>query len=283
MSAACAARMASLPEKLAAVVAAVGEDDHGATAYLVAEFDFGDGADGVEEERSAAARGTDVVVGLREVGEAMLEGGGVGGELDELEDARVELDQDGAVRGPGEHGGKEDAAGDDFVGDVGALAAAGVDHEGKSEGEVGALREVGDGLGFAVLFQQEVGAGEAGDGLAGGVADDGGDGDEIGLDLEGRRDVRSERGGLFRRRGWGCGRGLGEARRREQGEEEHAGDGDRIRWRHLCSLRSGWEGYPLPPAFDSKIFSRERLRLELDIRLIRIDISIDVNRWKQAV
>jgi len=73
MSAPCAARMASLAENRLPLVAAVGEDDHGATTHLVAEFDFGDGADGVEEERSAAARGTDVVVGLIEVVETVFE------------------------------------------------------------------------------------------------------------------------------------------------------------------------------------------------------------------
>ena len=57
-------------------------------------------------------------MGLGEVGEAVLEGGGVGGEFDELQDGVVELDQDGAVVGAGEHGGEEDTAGGDLVCDV---------------------------------------------------------------------------------------------------------------------------------------------------------------------
>jgi hypothetical protein len=47
------------------------------------------------------------------------------------------------------------------------------------------LREVGDGLELAILPEEEVVAGEVGDGLSGFVADDGGDGDEARGDFEG--------------------------------------------------------------------------------------------------
>ena len=152
----------------------------------------------------------DVVVGLGEVGEGVLEGEDGRGELGKLQDGAVKLDQDGAVVWAGEHGGEEGAAGGDLVRDVGALAAAGVDHEGEGERKAGALREGGDGLGLAVLLEEEVVTGEVGDGLAGFVADDGGDGDELGGDFEGGGVGGEESGGLRER-----GRERGEENERE--------------------------------------------------------------------
>jgi len=179
--------------EVASVISAVGEEHHGSTAHLRAEFDVGDGDDGIEEEGTAAARRADHVMRLGEVGKPMHESRLIGCEFDELQDAVVELDEDGAVVWSGEHGGEEGSACGDLVGDVCALGAAGVDHEGEGERQTGALREVGDGLRLAILLELEVVAGEVGDGLAGLVACDGGDGDDAGGDFE--------RGGVWREGG----------------------------------------------------------------------------------
>jgi len=201
--------------EVTAVVPAIGQDDHGAATELIAQFEVGDGDDGVEQQRAAAATTDNVVVGLGEVGEAVGEGGLVGSELDELHDGAVELDEDGAVVWPGEHGGEEDAAGGNLVGDIGALRAAGVHHKGEGEGKAGSQREVVDGLGLAVLLEEEIVAGEVGDGLARLVADDGRDGDKLGGDFKGSGVWREGRGGWG---GFSGGRRLREGRR-ESGEE----------------------------------------------------------------
>jgi len=146
----------------------------------------------------------------------VLEGDDGAGHLDELQDGGVELDEDGAVVWAGKHGGDEGAAGGDFERNVSALASASVDHESEGERKTGALGEVGEGLRFAVLLEEEVVAGEVGDGLAGLVACDGGDGDDAGCDFEGGggRDGVGRGGGLGRRGGGSLREG-----RREQSEE----------------------------------------------------------------
>jgi hypothetical protein len=151
-------------------------------------------------------------VGLGEVGKGVFEGGDVAGDFCELQNRLVKLHEDGAVFGFLHHGAEEDAAAGDLVLDVVALGAAGVDHESEGEGKVGALGEVADGLRFAVLLEEEGVFGEAGDGLAGLIADDGRDGDQAGLHSEGR-DVGGLPGSLR------SGRRLRSEGRYEQGKQ----------------------------------------------------------------
>ena len=121
---------------------------------------------------------------LRKVGERVLKRRHRTGDPRQLHDGPVELHQDGTVLGLLHHRAEEDLAGGDLVADVGALASAGVDHQGQREWKFGALREVSDLLRLAVLLKDEIPARQTADRRAGLVAYDGRDCDQAGVYLQ---------------------------------------------------------------------------------------------------
>jgi len=84
---------------------------------------------------------------------------GRGEVLEEL-DFAIEMDDEGFVLVFAKDVVEERAAGREFLVEDAALAEAGVNKEAESEPKVGFPREIGDGLGFGVLFKEEVVLGE---------------------------------------------------------------------------------------------------------------------------
>ena len=143
--------MASASGLVAAVVSAVAEDHHRFAPGLLGQDVLRHRVDGIVEQGSAGRASI-----RAEAQETEVQSVGRACQAAELLDMGVELDEHGAILLAAEHGLKEDVTGERLVADKGALTAAGVDHEGDGERELGALREVADRHLFPVLLEDEV-------------------------------------------------------------------------------------------------------------------------------
>jgi len=158
------------------------DDDAAAVGWLLVE-EIDAVADGVEDGGAAVAG-----VGL---GEAVFEVGDVGGEVPEVFGLAVEGDHRDLIRRVGGEVG-EHGAELDVVGELARGGCAGLHEDDDGERLVFGVFE-GDGLGSAVVCEEEIGGVEGLEEVAFWSADEGGDNDEVGGGGDGL--LRMEGGG----------------------------------------------------------------------------------------
>ncbi len=174
----------------APVVAAIGKNDQGFARIVRAFHLLQTDMDGIEERRLA---------GRLDVGDALVEFVGIGGERDRNFHASAEFDQEEFVIGVG--CAEEGSGGFAGLIHLVAHAAAGIEEE--ADGKGGIFRAEGsDGL-LDIIFEDVKAVGcQAGNRVAPGVGDMGGDQHQGGIDAQERLGERRLLGARLRRQAW---------------------------------------------------------------------------------